>query len=321
MKPHSNNFCGGNFQDWLEVYLTPKCNGKCSWCVDKEGWCPEEKVPWYQLASSIKKSKAKNIILLGGEPTLYPRLQQLITAIKDQEKRVYITTNGSRLTPAFCRENLKGINGINISIHHYNQYMNRDQVGFLLSKRDIVSSIITLHEQGATVRLNCNCIRGFIDSREKVEDYIRWGWKLGVDSIRFAELKLDDKSFVDFTDIFQDVKDINNNPFLFGCNINTTILGMPINLRQMCGFQTSKRPKPTDPEISIQKKVLYPDGKLYNGWQQKENKMNKREKGLVKKIIKRYKDGEISEDLCLELIAELVTQEKTNEDSGGACHY
>ena len=29
MKPNKNNFCGGNYEDWLEVKLTGNCNGKC----------------------------------------------------------------------------------------------------------------------------------------------------------------------------------------------------------------------------------------------------------------------------------------------------
>jgi hypothetical protein len=40
-QPHPDNFCGGAFQDWVEVMLTEKCNGKCPWCVEKLGWHPE----------------------------------------------------------------------------------------------------------------------------------------------------------------------------------------------------------------------------------------------------------------------------------------
>jgi len=38
--PHSKNFCGGNFQDWLEMKLTNVCNGRCEWCVEEGGFRP-----------------------------------------------------------------------------------------------------------------------------------------------------------------------------------------------------------------------------------------------------------------------------------------
>jgi len=28
VEPYYKNFCGGNYQDWLEVMLLPECNGK-----------------------------------------------------------------------------------------------------------------------------------------------------------------------------------------------------------------------------------------------------------------------------------------------------
>ena len=50
--PHEKNFCGGNFQDWLEVNLTPTCNGNCKWCVEKIGWQPKKHAPWIQHLST-----------------------------------------------------------------------------------------------------------------------------------------------------------------------------------------------------------------------------------------------------------------------------
>jgi molybdenum cofactor biosynthesis enzyme MoaA len=118
MKPHPNNFCGGNFQDWLEVYLTNKCNGSCSWCVDKNGWSPKEKAPVAELAKAIIDAPQKKVILLGGEPTLYPDLKKLIQTIS-KEKEVYLTTNGGKLSPNYVKENLVGLTGLNVSIHSY----------------------------------------------------------------------------------------------------------------------------------------------------------------------------------------------------------
>lgn len=53
MLPNKNNFCGGNFSDWIEVMLIDKCNGNCSWCIEKEGYKPKKIVAWQELVDVI----------------------------------------------------------------------------------------------------------------------------------------------------------------------------------------------------------------------------------------------------------------------------
>ena len=50
IKPNERNSCSGRFADWLEVNLLSKCNAKCAWCVEKDGFHPEEKATWQEIA-------------------------------------------------------------------------------------------------------------------------------------------------------------------------------------------------------------------------------------------------------------------------------
>ena len=66
--PNKLNFCGGNFQDWLEVMLTPACNGKCSWCIEKNG---------YRLVINCNQNGGQEVYhihlhLLGGRQMKWP---------------------------------------------------------------------------------------------------------------------------------------------------------------------------------------------------------------------------------------------------------
>jgi MoaA/NifB/PqqE/SkfB family radical SAM enzyme len=277
MEPHPNNFCGGNYQDWLEVNLTPDCNAKCSWCVEKKGWHPKEKVSYGHLATSILYSGKKNIILLGGEPTLYKDLRKLIRLIVS-EKNVYITTNGSELDCVFIREVLPGIKGVNISIHHYDHYKNEEITGIVGQKFFYLKEKVKqLKEMGIKVRLNCNIIRGYIDSGQEILNYVDWAKNIGVTDVRFAELKGDDTFFVDLSKIvYLGVTD----PFIEGCSKDVVVRGVNVNYRLMCGFNTKLRPQHDWPTFKP-KDVLYYDGKMYPGWQvemEKEMKNNKLEK-------------------------------------------
>lgn len=279
MKPNKKNFCGGNFQDWLEVNLIDKCNGKCSWCIEKNGYHPNEHAPWWKIASQALLSGKNNIILLGGEPTLYPNLQEIIQVISSAGRNVWITTNGGKLSPDFILSRLPGIAGINISIHNYDLEQNKNIVGVNLEQ--LPTSIGALHEIGVSVRFNCNCISGHIDSAEKIEQYILWAKSIGADNIRFAELKQDDGSFVDLAKILNYKYGLNDNPFTCGCNCSALIHGVLVNFRQMCGLQTSRREKPHDP-IQYAKQVLYYDGNFYDGWQTLIQEEEMQDKDIVK---------------------------------------
>jgi MoaA/NifB/PqqE/SkfB family radical SAM enzyme len=275
MKPNEKNFCGGNFEDWLEVMLTPRCNGKCSWCVEKKGYHPKKHADWLTITKTIIKAKKKNIILLGGEPTLYKDIKPLIQYLVKYKLNVYITTNGSMLSKEFVMKNLTGIKGINISMHSEfpDENINITGIGFNLT--ELKETIEFLHSQNTVVRLNCNLIKKYVDSRTRINQYLKFAKALKVDSVRFAELKEDEDNFVDLYKLYKGKYGTNNEPFGLGCNHDVVINGMPVNFRQMCGDQTCKRKMPLNPERVQRKTVIYYDGKIYDGWQRKEDKMNK----------------------------------------------
>jgi len=323
--PHPDNFCGGAFQDWLEVNLLSKCNGKCSWCVERDGYHPDEVADWHTIADQALASGKTNIILLGGEPTLYPDLRHIVLYLHGHGRKVWVTTNGGILTPEFVREKLLGITGINISIHDFDPIGAKRVMGFAV--KNLKGVVRALHEIGASVRFNCNCISGHIDDIEQVRKYVAFAHAMGADKVRFAELKIDEENFVDLAKVFNYKLGLNDDPFVHGCIRDVIIAGMPVNIRQMCGLQTSKRPKPINPK-QHEKTVLYYDGKFYDGWQTKESgsKNMKNDKALIR-ILNLVATGELSSQRAKELIND-IDDDKKNESvpvvhvqSGAGCAY
>lgn len=322
MKPNITNACAGYFQDWLEVMLTPKCNATCSWCIEKKGYKPAGIVRWQEIAEAIKGSLAQNIILLGGEPTLFKDIQLLINEIISVGKDVWITTNGGKLNPQYIKEHLVGIKGINLSIHHYNLALNKEITGLEINFEVLKDSIKSLHKMRIVVRLNCNVIKGYIDSPESIISYVFFAKAIGADKIRFAELKNDVDKFVDLAAMLNYKYGLNDNPFIYGCYSDAVIYDMPVNFRQMCGLQTSRRIKPIDPEQEI-KKVLYYDGKFYDGWQinAEEGMMNKQR---LDKLLEQVRKGEISPDDAAKAIGSRNKSKnvtKRTHTSSGGCAY
>lgn len=277
--PNKNNFCGGNFKDWMEIMLIEKCNGCCSWCVDKDGFHPKEHADTDTLIKVIIRSKISNLILLGGEPTLYPELKKLIEGVKkvkdETDRKIYITTNGSLLTPWFIQDKLSGLTGINISIHHYDLYKNYKITGINLNELNLKNTIDRCKKLNITVRLNCNIIKDNIDSEVEIKKYIKFVKELGADSVRFAELKVDKEKFISLGKILNYQYGLNEEPFTKGCNKSAIIDEIEVFFRQMCGIQTENRKFPINPKLFYKKAVLYYNGVIYDSWKKEEVKMTK----------------------------------------------
>ena len=328
MKPHPNNFCGGNYKDWLEVMLLSECNGKCSWCIEKNGYRPKKKVDRYAMLTAMLSSEKQNIILLGGEPTLHPDLVFFINSMRKAGRNVYLTTNGSKLT-YFTAGLYNRLTGINVSIHNYGLKKNQEITGINLNDGILSLAIQKLKLSKVKVRFNCNCIKGHIDNKFSIRSYARWAKMMGADSVRFAELKLDTGAFVDLAKVLDYKYNLNDDPFTHGCSTSGVIEGMEVNFRQMCGIQTECRPMPTNPEQDAEKSVLYYDGKIYDGWQtKKEIPMKDSE---IKKLIQDIKSGKVSEDEAIKKIKknEKVVADKAkiegrvegNISGSGGCRY
>jgi organic radical activating enzyme len=296
--PHPENFCGGAFQDWLEVNLIQKCNANCSWCVEKVGYHPYHVASWETIANAALETCKKNIILLGGEPTLYKYIKPLIEKLIKENRKVWITTNGSKINRNFCGFNLKDITGVNISIHHYDLVKNSEITHIKLREPVLIDGIKTIHSNGGMVRLNCNTIKGYIDSEEKIVKYIKWCKLIGADTIRFAELKIEEDNFVDLATILNYKYGLNDDPFTLGCHKEAVILGVPINFRQMCGLQTSHRPAPVNP-VQCRKEVLYYDGKVYDGWQSSMYKLSEQ---ATDELLEGVAEGKITPEEAKRLI-------------------
>jgi len=273
-QPNKSNFCGGNYADWLEVNLLPECNGKCKWCVEAQGYHPTQRVSWDKLLGRILETGKKHVMLLGGEPTLYPDLGKLIKALVAAERTVSLTTNGSKLGPHFIETKLKGLTSINISIHEYRLAYNNKITGILLLEEELKLVTQSLKQNNISVRFNCNLISGYIDTRKQIEKYCAWAKLMGADDVRFAELKGNSFSFVNLYTIMggkSNIYGLTEDPYTKGCiQSGRQIHDMKVTFRQMCGLQTSARPTPKNPQ-SILKQVLYYDGKLYDGWQTEQD--------------------------------------------------
>lgn len=275
---NTNNPCSGKYGDCLDVILTNKCNAKCSFCVQRNNthYVAGSNNP--NLADIINSNDAKNILLVGGEPTIYHRLGELLEKIY-KTKKVYLTTNGSYLgvTSAMYR-NLQLLSGLNISIHSPSEECNNKIFGIKdgLTPNGIEFQLIRdtvkfLKEKNPSmnIRINANLFKGGIDSPEKAQEMIDLARYLGVKGIRFAELQGVNKKngFIFASDVFPRYEFLKENPFTSGCETNMVIDNFPVLIRRVCGIVSKNLPPVINPiGRKATTKVLNPDGVITNGF-------------------------------------------------------
>ena len=150
---------------YARVVLTDRCNLKCFFC-HKEGIdeSKNEIIKNDELIKCIQvlcDSGIRKIKFMGGEPTLYPGLAEIIGWLKEKDLDISMISNGIASQEVFDGYIRAGIDRINISMHGYDEKVfssvtrgNRNQ---LLQS---VSSIKYLKACGKLGKVNYVLLKG-----------------------------------------------------------------------------------------------------------------------------------------------------------------
>ncbi len=93
----------------MEVEFSLRCNFNCPYCYVPEKFLKNELTP-EEIRSGIKQAKelgARKIIILGGEPMIYPYIMDMIKFIKDLDLDIELFTNGFNITEFVAKQLFK----------------------------------------------------------------------------------------------------------------------------------------------------------------------------------------------------------------------
>lgn len=123
-----------NARAWMT--LNRKCNLRCDWCYAKstnyDNFADMTIDKAYHIIDMLCKLNIHHISLIGGEPTLYCDLINVIEYAKKHNVSCGIITNGIKLANQDFLSELKnaGLHNVNLSLKGYSRENFKDSTGF-----------------------------------------------------------------------------------------------------------------------------------------------------------------------------------------------
>lgn len=90
----------------MEIEFSLRCNFSCPYCYVPQHDCSKDEMTPREIRDTLLQAGelgAGKIIILGGEPTIYPKINEMILFIRSLGMDVEMFTNGSGITPAFAQ--------------------------------------------------------------------------------------------------------------------------------------------------------------------------------------------------------------------------
>jgi MoaA/NifB/PqqE/SkfB family radical SAM enzyme len=188
------------------IDVTRRCNLRCVGCrshAPEKAWCPDPRnddFSWEEFVSVCRQLQAmgtRKMILIGeGEPTLHPRLLDMIASAKNAGLFVTLVTNGTMLDAAKAQSLVKsGLDELRISLWaadeaEYGHNCPGTDTGFFLRVLDGARSVVRFrrenHDKGPRVVLHRPIEREHFRSLGRM---VEVACETGCDALSFSPLK------------------------------------------------------------------------------------------------------------------------------------
>ncbi len=271
------NTCDG-YYNAMDVHFTFACDNDCAFCIDKMYVKKCCKTNVEKMIAAVKKEKPDIMLVLGGEPFIYPdKLFSFVKAIRPFVKELYITTTlpkvfieDTKLTDSI----ITLIDGLNISIQSLNAEENNQilRAKYTHNRIDLMKEIVKKYPK--KVRINLNLVKGGIDTKEKLNNILDYLDLIGTQKVKVNELQHTSENYISY----ERMMNIEwPSPYAHGCQTFLKHGGIEVLVKRAC-FVTEDTNKATFRDIfkiliqilfSYKRKkyrVLWEDGKITSNW-------------------------------------------------------
>jgi radical SAM protein with 4Fe4S-binding SPASM domain len=184
------NFDRKRTLSWVVIEVTGSCNFNCKWCFANSTRSRESS---HMEIGSLKKLLAylagngvRQVTFSGGEPTIYPHLDEAVKTASEFGMTVHMNTNGFLLSRERARELASlGLTQVQINIDSLD-YRKHDEVrGMEGSFRRAILALANARREGIT------CVSQTVLTREnesEIADIFRFARTLGIQRCRIWDM-------------------------------------------------------------------------------------------------------------------------------------
>lgn len=183
----------GRSIEYLRISVTDRCNFRCLYCMPVAGleWLPKSDILSYEEITEVVRQLAplglRRIRITGGEPTVRPQLQRLISQLREipEIEDLSLSTNGVHLSEMASTLRGAGLDRVNISVDSLKPEKIRAIARRNIEFDPVGAAEAAEHAGLAPIKINVVVLRGIND--DEVLDLAR----LTLDHpwhIRFIEL-------------------------------------------------------------------------------------------------------------------------------------
>ncbi len=165
--------------EYLRISVTDRCNFRCVYCMPADGlpWLPKAEILTYEEIAEIVRQLAPHgltrLRITGGEPTIRPNLERLITMLRAVPgiADIALSTNGAKLPELATTLKSAGLDRVNMSADS----LRPDRIA-AISRRNIafdpIAAAMAAERAGlGPVKINVVVMRGIND--DELEDFAR----------------------------------------------------------------------------------------------------------------------------------------------------
>ena len=184
----------------LSLFVTNVCNSKCFFCFNSNYTNQDDSDDFYYrtLKETLNELSPNEfeITITGGEPTI--KVERFVKTLKMCHDYGFhfrtISTDGLNLLKKYkgkevCEYMVENGAIHNISISRMDIKNNKEIMGSdSITDKDIEKLANFFNNHDAEMRMSCNLISGYVDSMDKILEYVDHYQNLGVPTVMFREL-------------------------------------------------------------------------------------------------------------------------------------
>lgn len=170
--------------EFIRIEITQKCTLKCRQCYCNLNGDDMDYNVFKQSVLSAKKLGVRYILLTGGEPLLYPHINECITLINEMGMKVVIATSGVSVTEnLICKLYNLGLHQIYVSLNGSNHLIhNLSRENFEIA----IKAIEIIKKSGHWCGINWVARK---DNYKDFPNFVKFAKSLGVDRIDILSCK------------------------------------------------------------------------------------------------------------------------------------